>query len=844
MSGKQRLLVSILSLGRPANVLRQLTDLPAWLEELAVQVGIASHIVVRNNDPASSFAEVAERVAEVNAMFADVTCTLVTDVPNNGFGAGHNSNIASAQSDFVLILNDDIGFPHMAWLAEALSMLEHDEAMAAVAAEENPRFVNPLFGNGVLPGSFHVQGLTYGEASILLCRRSALAAAGGFHADFAWAMCEDADLSLRLQQLGYTVGFIAMPHQHWRSTSFNSLPGPVKASILEHNRAALFANWRDSFAAGRVGRYEVFDLWSDGMGDVLCALPHVLARIEPMTAAQRANVLVNTSHPELFSWLDVPGIRVQSEPDIMKLRNALAADGIATLRSTRETNFSLPFNIHTLLAGALGVAPAGGGMRTRLAACLARLRPPPRMPQAPGNMAVLHLEFDRTHEGRALPPAMISRLLTLCGQVFDTVVLVGRERRLSPALADASTAHFVDLQGKLSLTQLAAVIARAGFFVGIDSFPAHLAQACGVPAALFFGAVHPLTRTWQAARVWPLTAALDCIGCYHTHLEVSVPFCMRRDQACTTELQDDAMRGVLQQMVAGTLYDWSEAELSLQALQSRLIKLAKFHPAPPERVFRGIAAPNERVSNLIYQMADQMGELLRGQYQTSTVNALLGQVQELQSQVFTGRVLLDEARRSLSQGRPDQPARAQDTETTRILQLSRLALEQVRCRIAVADQWIDVDSFDDDPQLLLPVIRGSGGKVQLRLSCIAESYEALQIYWALGDEPFSIENLRTVPADSSVVSVNLVLDVAEGDLLRIRVDPITGIGACRLHGSLGGMFALVEQDAVRAREGARPVKVAQPAAASAKAGGEGAKRSSEAGAVRPAARTTRRSALR
>jgi hypothetical protein len=292
------------------------------------------------------------------------------------------------------------------------------------------------------------------------------------------------------------------------------------------------------------------------------------------------------------------------------------------------------------------------------------------------------------------------------------------------------------------------------------------------------------------------------------------------------------MRGVLQQMVAGRLYDWSEAELSLQALQSRLIKLEKFHPAPPERVFRGIAAANERVSNLIYQMADQMGELLRGQYQTSTLNALLGQVQELQSQVFTGRVLLDEARRRESGGRADLPPHTQEVETTRILQLSRLNLEQVRCRMVVADQWIDVESFDDDPQLLLPVIRGSGGKVQLRLSCIAESHEALQIYWAFGDDPFSVENLRTVPADSSVVSVNLVLDVADGNLLRVRIDPITGIGASRLHGSLGGVFALVEQEPARTGEAAGPV-----AAAAAETGG-GTKRAATA------ARTTRRSALR
>jgi len=801
MPGPQRLLISILSLGRPENVLRQLTDMPDWLTQMAGPAGITTHIVIRNNDPASSFAEVAARLEAINALYADVTCTLVTGVPNNGYGGGHNSNIAAIESDFVLILNDDIGFPHIAWLTEALDMLRREPSMAAVAAEENPRFVNPLFGNGVMPGSFHLQALSYGEGSILLCQRSALEAAGMFHADFAWAMCEDADLSLRLQQLGYSIGFIAMPHQHARSTSFNSLPGQVKSSILEHNRAALFANWRDSFAAGRVGRFEVFDLWSDGMGDVLCALPHVLARLAHMPQEQRANVVVNTSHKEIFAWLDLPEIRVESERDILKLRALLSMEGIATLRSTREANFSLPFNIHALLAGSLGIATAGGAARAAFAACIARLPPPPRMPAPKGNTAVVHLEFDRNHDGRALSPASITKLLTQCGQVFDTIILVGRERRFSAALCEHPTAQFIDLQGRLTVSQLAAVVARAGYFVGIDSFPAHLAQACGIPSAVFYGAVHPLTRVWQATHAWPLVAPLECIGCYHTHLEASVPFCMRRDQACTTDLRDTTLRDTLRDMVAGKPYDWSGLELSLQALQARFIKLERFHPAPPERVFKGHGTANERVSNMIYQMADQMGELLRGQYQTSTVNTLLGQVQELRSQVFTGRVLLDEARsaqRASHEG--DSANRKTETGTTRILKLSRLNLEQTRCRITVNDQWIDVDAFDDDPQLLLPPISGRGGKVQLRLSCIAERHEALQIYWALNEENFSIENLRTVTAESSVVSANLVLDVAEGDLLRIRIDPITGIGAARLHGTLGGMFTLVEQAQVKAAD--------------------------------------------
>ena len=126
-----------------------------------------------------------------------------------------------------------------------------------VAATENPKYINPVFGNGVLPGAACPQNLTYAEASILLFRRRAYDALGGFSADFRWAMCEDSDLSLRVQQHGWRLAHISMPHQHWRSTSFNGLPGAIKSSILEHNRAALFANWRESLTTGRIGRFEV-----------------------------------------------------------------------------------------------------------------------------------------------------------------------------------------------------------------------------------------------------------------------------------------------------------------------------------------------------------------------------------------------------------------------------------------------------------------------------------------------------------------------------------------------------------------------------------------------------------
>ncbi len=793
IAAPQSLLVSVLSLGRPDNVLRQMEDLPGWLAKFAARSGVACHIVIRNNDPNASFAAVAARLEELEGAFPLVSCTLVNGVPNNGFGGGHNSNMELMPSTHVLILNDDIGFPHLQWLDEAFARLQADERLACIGGEENPRNLNALFGNGLLPGTPHLHALPYAEASILLCRRSALERVGFFHADYAWAMCEDADLSLRLQQAGYRLGYIAMPHQHWRSTSFNALPSQVKSSILEQNRAALFANWHDSLTEGEIGRSEVFDLWSDGIGDVMCALPHVHARLAPLSPAQRSDIVINTSHPELFALLDLAGVRVISVPDQAQLRTRLRDEGIATLRSMRMVNFSLPFNIHPLLAGALGIETAGAQARAALAATLRRLRPPPAVASLAAPYCVLHLEFARDHEGRGLSPASTSALLALCAKLFAHVVLVGRERRLAPKMAGAWADRIIDLQGKLSLAQLAAVVARAAHFVGIDSFPAHLAQAASVPAAVVFGAVHPLTRAWQAARLWPITGDLGCIGCYHTQLEPSVPFCMRRDQACVTTIAADRMEAALTAMIAGRPHDFGPEEIRLQELQSRLLRVIRFHPAPPERLFRPPLAGNEQVSNLIYKMTEQMADLLRDQYQASAIRQLRGRVQELEADLFQQRIETEAlARANPPASRRGALAEPDGPRGTRILKLAQMKLSLQRCRVEMADQWVEVVGEEDDPQILLPPIVASG-KVQLRLTCILAEGDALQVYWSHGDEGFCAENVRTVLGDGTPVPLSIVFDPVAQAALHIRIDPTTGVGAARMHGTLGGVFVLAER---------------------------------------------------
>jgi len=69
------------------------------------------------------------------------------------------------------------------------------------------------------------------------------------------------------------------------------------------------------------------------------------------------------------------------------------------------------------------------------------------------------------------------------------VVLIGgpEEQGLVPHVLPADHPRVVNLVGRVSLRQLAAVLRRARCLVSNDSGPVHLAAAVGTPAVVLFG---------------------------------------------------------------------------------------------------------------------------------------------------------------------------------------------------------------------------------------------------------------------------------------------------------------------------------------------------------------------
>lgn len=128
----------------------------------------------------------------------------------------------------------------------------------------------------------------------------------------------------------------------------------------------------------------------------------------------------------------------------------------------------------------------------------------------------------------------IENFAQICQQLLDeklTVFVIG-------TTSDRGLPHGIDLRGQLTMHEMATLIKHASLFVGIDSFPMHVAQVFDTPGVAFFGSILPSLRIVSQAMTGVSAKSLPCLGCHHRYL---VPRwiteeCLRGDLACESEL--------------------------------------------------------------------------------------------------------------------------------------------------------------------------------------------------------------------------------------------------------------------------------------------------------------------
>jgi GT2 family glycosyltransferase len=767
---QETLLVSILIFSGTDSVNNLLHTLPEHLSAVAADCSLAVKVRIRKNNPALNTVQLEDHIRECNTIYHPISFEILDDGQNSGFGRGHNLNFLSSPADYVLILNDDLDFPGLDWMNIAITRMRSQKDLALVGDISNPSSINPSFANGTFPDDHRSYSLRYAEASILLVKGAAFEVIGMFDESIAWAMGEDSDLSFKAQQMGYAIDWMSIPHRHFRSTSFNSLPPYQKSSILEHNRARLFAKWGASLESGSIGKFEVFDLYSDGLGDMLCALLHVRAEYERLPSSLHENIIVNVGSVDLGRLVLPSHARITSMRNIDLLKDTLRPDEAISVRSIRQTNYALPFNIHPLIAGSLSLPLCDDDTLSKIAASFAEGLPEVLNGRS---YAVVHLEFARSgHHGRGPSLRTMQRIMSLLHELDCDIVVVGKSDTVPIDYFASESRQVFDLQGKLELPNLISTVANAKYFVGIDSFPFHIAQVANIKSSVFFGSVNPLTRLLSENSVWPIVATLDCIGCYHDQIQPGAPFCMRMNDQCTDDLTSEDIAASIRAMRDNSRYDWTVLRKLLERKQAKLIEYIKFHPAPTKRLFSS-ALSNQKVSELIYEFTERVASLHGQQAEHALVSQLKSENKRMRTE------LLDAHTRIASFTVRNAPP-ARSDEGLKLIAGTDAIFRQVDCSLLFEGDEIVCSSNSIDPWIEFKPFVLQGSRLGASITASASPQTILRIYWRYASQGFAEE--RSVAYDIGEFSSSRTWWFS-GDAslpIYVRIDPTDKAGQVRM----------------------------------------------------------------
>lgn len=133
-------------------------------------------------------------------------------------------------------------------------------------------------------------------------------------------------------------------------------------------------------------------------------------------------------------------------------------------------------------------------------------------------------------ESKLWPSDYIARLIDLmCDAGLPLVVLLGApdERERADRIAAACRSETVNLVGKTSLRELAALIDLADCVVCHDSGPLHLAAALRKPTVALFGPTNPARTGPYSPLARVLTHPIECAPCYRRSCPYGHQCCLR-----------------------------------------------------------------------------------------------------------------------------------------------------------------------------------------------------------------------------------------------------------------------------------------------------------------------------
>lgn len=438
---------------------------------------------------------------------------------NEGFIEPNRRALALCDTEFFVMLNDDTTVPP-GWL-EAMEKPFREFPKAALAGLSG--------GCQMLTNDFHGRqggNFEYLEGSCLMCKTEIVKREGLFSPYLEFAYGEDSDLSLRMRKLGYTLHKVDLPLRHARAATSQHIHNINQ--IQAKNHAVLRKRWNHYLRVRKFDFPILVRRWA-ARGDVVLvtAILEQLARENPLSP-----ILIETAFPDTFA----------SNPHVKQ-----AATKIPRSHEMRVINLDMSYEnkIRTHIVAAY--AQAAELTMERYVTALYPSELNKKYAESllkKGEWCAIHAG-PTTWPGKNWPPERWNDLATHLRKEHGLkIVLVGHPD-LTPIVSDR------DLRGLTDTLQLAAVLGRCRLFVGLDSFPLHVAQAMHTPTVGLFGCTLPefiMTDGSPKASVQGDPRLAESGARHFTPSQVSIPTNGESMRSIKTEYVISVTEGLLESM--------------------------------------------------------------------------------------------------------------------------------------------------------------------------------------------------------------------------------------------------------------------------------------------------------
>lgn len=457
------------------------------IESILRYTDVPYRLVVTDNDSTDDTKGMLLRYA------AEEKLELLTNAKNLGFSVPHRNVFANCDTEYFCALNNDLEVCK-GWAQRMLSEFDMDPLVAEVGIK-NACIALDDDGNG-MPG----HEAEYVEGSCAVVRVSAIRklAGGLFDPEFRFAYYEDSDLSLRIRKAGLKIAVVDLPIVHVGAATSKIVKNADIEGFKLRNKHVFLDRW-GSYLKGRiqkrVNRDRIVVKRAGARGDVIMATPVVRAL---RALYPKSVIVVSTACPDVFA----------GNPDV----NDVLMPGAPLRPTDLILNLDMAYEARPMVHAMQAYADVCGVTLKDWKPCLfptdtARIVAEQRLPYGP-RYAIIHPGLIPGWVGRQWQPARFVPVVEALRSVGYKTVMVGGDE--TPAVkAD------IEFRG-LAFSHLIGLMERAALFVGLDSMPFHVAQACGTPAVAIFGCVDPALRIVPGSRTIGVTAeGVGCLGCHN-----------------------------------------------------------------------------------------------------------------------------------------------------------------------------------------------------------------------------------------------------------------------------------------------------------------------------------------